>query len=68
MLNRLTLARRGAFGDGAADEDDEFLDAGPLEIPEVAHVRRIRQNDRVGSFRLAFQDQQSRDLHLSLSL
>lgn len=67
VLDRLTLAGRCSFGDSTPDEDDEFLDAGPLKIPEVAHIGGVRQNDRVGSFRLALQDEQSRDLHLSLS-
>lgn len=67
MLDGLALAGRGPLGDGPAHEDDEFPDAGPLEVAEVADVRRVGQDDRVGSLRVAFQHQQPRDLHLSLS-
>lgn len=67
MLDGLALAGRGPLGDGPAHEDDEFPDAGPLEVAEVADVRRVGQDDRVGSLGVAFQHQQPRDLHLSLS-
>ena len=63
MLDGLSLTLRGAFGDGAADEDDELLDAGPLEEAEMAGVGGVGQYDRVGSFRAALEDQQRRDLH-----
>lgn len=68
MLDGLTLTGRGPFGDGAANEDDEFLDAGPLEVAEMAGIGGVGQYDRVGSFRIALEDQQGRDLHLSLFL
>ena len=68
MLDGLTLALWGAFGDGATHEDDELLDAGALEVPEVAHVQSVRQNHRIRTLTGAFQHQQSCDLHISLSL
>lgn len=57
MLDGLTLTGRGPFGDGAANEDDEFLDAGPLEVAEMAGIGGVGQYDRVGSFRIALEDQ-----------
>jgi hypothetical protein len=42
VLDGLALGGRGAPGDGARDEDDELLHARPLEVPEVAHVQRLR--------------------------
>lgn len=41
VLNGLALGGRGTAGDGASDEEDEFFDAGPLEIAEVADVQRV---------------------------
>uniref|UniRef100_A0A2P2KN28 VAMP-like protein YKT61 n=1 Tax=Rhizophora mucronata TaxID=61149 RepID=A0A2P2KN28_RHIMU len=57
MLDRLALAGRGPVGDGAADENNEFLDTGPLEETEMAHVRRVRQYNRIRSVRVALQHQ-----------
>lgn len=68
MLNRLALGGWGTLGDGASDENYELLDAGPLEVAEMAHVRRVRQYDRIRPFRDALQHQQGRDLHLSFSI
>lgn len=65
MLDGLSLRRRSAFGDGATDEEDEFLDAGPLKVAEVADIQSIRKENRVGSVRVALENQQRRDLHLS---
>lgn len=65
MLDGLTLSGWGPFGNGATDEDDELLDAGPLEVAEVTGIGGVGQNDRVGFVRVALEDQQGRDLHLS---
>lgn len=65
VLNGLALVGRGALPYGPAHEDDEFFDAGPLEVAEVAHVRSVCEDHRIGrSVRVAFQHQQRRDLHL----
>lgn len=63
MLYGLALALRGATGDGATDEDDELLDAGTLEVTEVADVGSVRQNNGIGTLTCAFKHQQCRDLH-----
>ena len=42
VLNGLALGGWSPFGDGPAHEDDEFPDARPLEVAEVADVRRAR--------------------------
>ena len=55
VLNGLALGGWSPFGDGPAHEVDEFSDARPLEVAEMVHVRRVRQYHRVGSFRVAFQ-------------
>lgn len=68
MLDGLALALRGAFGNRATHKNDELLDAGALEVAEVAYLGSIRQYHRIGSIRVAFKHQQSCDLHLSLSL
>ena len=57
VLDGLALALRGAFGDGATHEDDELLDAGTLEVSEVAYVRSIRQYHWIRSILAAFQNQ-----------
>ena len=41
MLYGLALARKGAFGYCTAHENDEFLNAGPLEVTEMAHIRSV---------------------------
>lgn len=65
VLNGLALVGRGTFPYGPAHEDDEFSDAGPLEVAEMAHVRSVCEDHRIGwSIRVAFQHQQRRDLHL----
>lgn len=68
VLDGLSLRGRGASGNSATDEDDEFLNAGPLEVSEMADIRSIGQIYRVGSIRVALQNQQRGDLHLFLSL
>lgn len=67
VLDGLALSLGGALGDGATDEDDKLLDAGTLEIAEVAYIGRIRKYYRIGSIRDTFKHQQSCDLHISLS-
>lgn len=78
VLDGLALAWLGALGDGARDEDDELPRGAPLEEPEVAHVRRVRQHHRLGAARPAaaagrgcspaggrrLQHEERRDLHL----
>lgn len=78
MLDGLALAGLGALGDGAGDEEDELAGGAPLEVPEVAHVRGVRQHHRLGA-RLAvgrrggapgaggrrLQHEECRNLHLS---
>ena len=41
MLDRLALARLGALGDGAGDEDDELARGAAPEEAEVADVRGV---------------------------
>lgn len=63
MLDGLSLTGRGALRDGPTHEDDEFLDAGALEVAEVADVGGVGEDDRVGSVRVDLQHQQGCDLH-----
>lgn len=68
MLDGLALPRRRPFSDGAADEDDEFLNAGALEKPEAAEIRSAGQNNGIGTLGVVFHHHQRRDLHhLSLT-
>lgn len=48
MLDGLPLTGRGALSDGPTHEDDEFLDAGTLEVAEMADVGGVGEDDRVG--------------------
>lgn len=63
MLDGLALARRGPFSDGPTHENNEFLNAGPLEKPEIAEIRRGGQNDGIGALRGVFDHHQRRDFH-----
>lgn len=63
MLNGLALTGEGTFSDGARDKDDEFLDAGSLEITETTYIGSVGKYYRVGPF-LALDYQQRCDLHL----
>ncbi|KAF7838166.1 glycerophosphodiester phosphodiesterase GDPDL7-like [Senna tora] len=45
------MSLRGALSDGATNENDELLDAGTLEVAEVAYIGSIRQYNRIGSIR-----------------
>lgn len=38
MLDGLALAGRSPFTDSASDEEDELLNAGSLEVTEMANV------------------------------
>lgn len=63
MLYGLALALRSATGDCTTNENDEFLNAGTLEVAEVADIGSVCQNHRIGSLARAFKHQQRRDLH-----
>lgn len=41
VLDGLALAGRGTFGDSPADKNNEFFDAGPLEVPKMTHIGRV---------------------------
>lgn len=57
MLDGLPLTGRGALSDGPTHEDDEFLDAGTLEVAEMADVGGVGEDDRVGPVRVDLQHQ-----------
>lgn len=64
MLNGLTLVRWGTLSNGSTNETDELPNAWSLKVTEMTHIGGVGQYNRIGSFRVAFQDQQRCDLHL----
>ena len=44
MLDGLTLAGGRPLGDGAADEENELLGGGPLEVAEMTHIGGVGQH------------------------
>ena len=65
MLDGLALRRRGSASDGAADENDELLDARSLEIAKVRDVRSVCEDDWIRSFGGGLENKQGGDLHCS---
>lgn len=63
MLDGLALGRRGTASDSATDKDDELLDARSLEITKVRDVGSVGEDDGIGSFRSALENEQGGDLH-----
>ena len=57
MLDELALRGRCPFDNCPIHENDKFLDAGSLKVPEMADIRCVRQDYGIGSIWIAFQIQ-----------
>lgn len=68
VLNGLALVRRCTFCDGTTNKDNELLDAWSLKVPEMAYVGGVSKDYGIWPLRIAFHNQKSCDLHLSITL
>lgn len=54
MLHRLAFAGWGPLGYRPRHKDNKLFDAGPLEEPDMAHVRCVGQYHWIRTLRAAF--------------